>query len=176
MVQWPAIVSFTRLRTGRHGCGRPSTEVNPPMTTAPARLATGVVALALGSTLLVGCSGAPAAMSTTTSQAAPASSSTSTTTTSTSTSTTTTQPASPTPTPVGYTLAMVAQHASPTSCWSVVDNTVYDLTAWVTAHPGGATRIKNMCGKDATSTYTGEHGTQSAPLATLATFKLGTLS
>jgi len=77
---------------------------------------------------------------------------------------------------VGYTLAIVAQHASATSCWSVVDHTVYDLTAWINAHPGGATRIKNMCGKDATSQFTGEHGTEQAPLSKLATFKLGTLS
>lgn len=146
------------------------------MLSSPARLATGVVALALGGTLLVGCAGAPAATSTTTttSPAAPASSTSSTTTTTTSTSTTTTKAASPTP--AGYTLAMVVQHASATSCWSVVNKTVYDLTAWINAHPGGATRIKNMCGKDATSQYTGEHGTQRSPLAQLATFKLGVLS
>jgi len=40
--------------------------------------------------------------------------------------------------PPGYTLAQVAQHASPADCWVVVHGQVYDVSAFVPRHPGGA--------------------------------------
>jgi len=75
-----------------------------------------------------------------------------------------------------YTSAQVASHNSGSSCWGVVNKNVYDLTSYVSSHPGGASAINALCGKDATSAFTGQHGGQSSPTNVLASFKLGTLS
>ncbi|MCL9972240.1 MAG: cytochrome b5 domain-containing protein [Candidatus Pacebacteria bacterium] len=75
-----------------------------------------------------------------------------------------------------FTLAQVATHATAESCWSVVNGNVYDLTKWIPLHPGGASKIKAMCGKDATASFTGKHGGQEAPEKTLASYKIGVLA
>lgn len=81
--------------------------------------------------------------------------------------------------PVGvdtFTLAEVAAHATAESCWSVVNGSVYDLTKWIPLHPGGASKIKALCGKDGSAGFVGKHGGQEKPEATLATFKIGELA
>ena len=69
-------------------------------------------------------------------------------------------PETPTTKPVAgvYTMADVSTHASTASCWTVVNNTVYDVTKWILRHPGGTRAIAGMCGKDATAAFTGQHG------------------
>lgn len=73
-------------------------------------------------------------------------------------------------------MADVKKHASASSCWTVVNGNVYDLTRWINRHPGGRARILAMCGKDATKAFRAEHGTQKRPNSILAGYKLGTLS
>lgn len=75
-----------------------------------------------------------------------------------------------------YTAAEVAKHNSASSCWSVVNGNVYDLTSYVSSHPGGASVIKAICGKDGTAAFTGQHGGSKTPTSVLASFKLGALS
>jgi cytochrome b involved in lipid metabolism/uncharacterized membrane protein len=82
----------------------------------------------------------------------------------------------PPPVASTYTSAQVEQHNSAASCWGVVNNNVYDLTSYVSSHPGGASAINALCGKDATAAFTGQHGGESSPTNVLASFKLGTLS
>ena len=74
-----------------------------------------------------------------------------------------------------YTLAEVATHAAADDCWSVVNGVVYDLTAWIAEHPGGAGPIESMCGQDATSAFTSQHGGEQAPEQALAGFEIGRL-
>jgi cytochrome b involved in lipid metabolism len=78
--------------------------------------------------------------------------------------------------PGTYTAAEVAKHNSASSCWSVVTGKVYDLTSYVSSHPGGANVIKAICGKDGTAAFTGQHGGAARPNNTLDGFFLGTLS
>ncbi|MBK8732116.1 MAG: hypothetical protein IPL93_04410 [Actinomycetales bacterium] len=40
--------------------------------------------------------------------------------------------------PLAYTLAQVQQHATASSCWTVVSSGVYDVTSWIAQHPGGS--------------------------------------
>jgi cytochrome b involved in lipid metabolism/uncharacterized membrane protein len=82
----------------------------------------------------------------------------------------------PDPVAKTYTSAQIASHNSGSSCWGVVNKNVYDLTSYVSSHPGGASAINALCGKDATSAFTGQHGGESSPTNVLASFKLGTLS
>ncbi len=74
-----------------------------------------------------------------------------------------------------YTLAEVATHNTSANCWTVVSGNVYNVTSWISAHPGGSSSIKGMCGVDASGAFSGQHGGQSRPVSELAGFKIGTL-
>ncbi len=75
----------------------------------------------------------------------------------------------------GYSMADVAAHATPQDCWSVVNGTVYDLTAWIPQHPGGAGVIEGMCGQDGTAAFEGQHSGSSSAEAALTGYALGPL-
>jgi cytochrome b involved in lipid metabolism len=54
-----------------------------------------------------------------------------------------------------YGPAEVAQHASASSCWMIIDSKVYDVTKFIPEHPGGSQMLQG-CGKDATSLFNGD--------------------
>jgi cytochrome b involved in lipid metabolism len=74
-----------------------------------------------------------------------------------------------------YTLAEVATHADASSCWAVINNSVYDLITWINQHPGGPDKILGLCGKDGSDAFNGKHGGQQRPTNELAGFFIGTL-
>lgn len=74
-----------------------------------------------------------------------------------------------------YTMAQVATHNSRTSCYTAISGSVYDLTTWISQHPGGQFAILGLCGKDGTSSFNDQHGGQARPESELASFKIGTL-
>lgn len=74
-----------------------------------------------------------------------------------------------------YTAAQVAAHANQSSCWSIIDSNVYDLTAWISKHPGGEGAILGLCGKDGTSAFHDQHGTKTKQANILASMKIGAL-
>ncbi len=51
-----------------------------------------------------------------------------------------------------YSLDEVAQHYDDGDCWIAIDNQVYDVTQFITMHPGGQA-IMQGCGTDATDLY-----------------------
>ena len=73
------------------------------------------------------------------------------------------------------TMADVEMNDSEESCWCVIDGQVYDLTDWISKHPGGASRIIQLCGTDGTSLFQGQHGGSSGPESTLEGYLLGAL-
>lgn len=72
-------------------------------------------------------------------------------------------------------MAEVRKHASASSCWSVVDGEVFDLTKWINRHPGGTRRILDMCGRDGTAAYHGQHGNSGRASQILNGYSLGKL-
>jgi cytochrome b involved in lipid metabolism len=78
--------------------------------------------------------------------------------------------------PKTYTAAQVAKHSSASSCWTIVGKNVYDVTKYVAKHPGGASVIKAMCGKDGSAMFRGQHAGESSPTRTLARYRIGTLA
>lgn len=87
--------------------------------------------------------------------------------------------ASPTATATGaatFTAAQVAKHNSASDCWTSINGTVYDVTAWIDQHPGGSQRILNLCGIDGSSAFDNQHNGQPKPETILAGFEVGTLS
>ncbi len=82
---------------------------------------------------------------------------------------------SATPTPVGFTMQQVAANNTAASCWTVIDGFVYNLTAWINSHPGGAARIISLCGIDGTTAFKAQHANQTNPTQRLSGFLLGPL-
>lgn len=75
----------------------------------------------------------------------------------------------------GLTATEVATHNTASDCWTVVDGTVYNLTSYISAHPGGAAALTNLCGKDGSAAFSSQHGSQSAPASALAALAVGVL-
>ena len=93
-----------------------------------------------------------------------------------------TEKATPTPTPTtsatqaGYTMADVKKANTRAKCWSAIDGNVYDLTAWISAHPGGASAITFLCGIDGSNAFKAQHEGQGKPSLRLSQYLLGPLS
>lgn len=72
--------------------------------------------------------------------------------------------------PVFVSRAEVAKNNSRSSCWVIIDGSVYDLTKWIAQHPGGASNILNLCGTDGSSAFSGMHGGEARPSSVLQNY------
>jgi cytochrome b involved in lipid metabolism len=79
-------------------------------------------------------------------------------------------------TPAGYTMEQVKANNTATKCWSAIDGKVYDLTNWISSHPGGAGAIRSLCGVDGTASFKAQHANQANPASRLNSYLLGPLS
>ena len=70
----------------------------------------------------------------------------------------------------GYTLAQIAQHNTQNSCWMAIDGNVYDVTSFISGHPGGQAILRG-CGTDASVIYANIHDERARSL--LPQFKIG---
>jgi cytochrome b involved in lipid metabolism len=52
-----------------------------------------------------------------------------------------------------YTLAEVSKHNNQTSCWTIINGKIYDITSFISSHPAGVQKILQGCGIDATKLY-----------------------
>lgn len=75
-----------------------------------------------------------------------------------------------------FTGGQVASHATPTSCWTVVGASVYDVTRWISRHPGGAGVIKTLCGANGTAAFAARHGSSMRATTTLKAYRIGAFS
>jgi cytochrome b involved in lipid metabolism len=67
----------------------------------------------------------------------------------------------------------VKKHDTSTDCWSIVNRKVYNLTGWISKHPGGSSRIIAMCGKNASKGFNAQHASAKAPTFNLAKYQIG---
>ncbi|KAF7506191.1 hypothetical protein GJ744_012171 [Endocarpon pusillum] len=51
----------------------------------------------------------------------------------------------------------ISKHDSPSDCWLVIDNQVWDMTEFAPSHPGGPGIIHRYAGRDATQAYSEVH-------------------
>lgn len=75
-----------------------------------------------------------------------------------------------------YTLSDISTHNGESSCYSVINDAVYDLTMWVNLHPGGASKILSICGIDGTKKFMNKHKGGEKFMSILDRFKIGTLA
>lgn len=69
----------------------------------------------------------------------------------------------------------IKTHNLKSDCWSIVNGKVYNLTSFVQKHPGGASVIANICGKDGSKAFINQHNSQIKPNNVLDSFLLGPL-
>lgn len=74
-----------------------------------------------------------------------------------------------------YTLVDISTHKDATSCYSAINNSVYDLTMWINLHPGGKGAILSICGIDGTEKFMNQHRGKPKFMTILARYKIGTL-
>jgi len=75
-----------------------------------------------------------------------------------------------------FSLQIVAQHNSSTNCWTAINGNVYDITSFVSQHPGGVDKISRLCGIDGTAQFTNQHGSTKKAQASLSLLKIGQLN
>jgi len=78
-----------------------------------------------------------------------------------------------------YSMDQVATHDSPDSCWLVIQGQVYDVTPFISNHPGGEAILEG-CGQDATVLFNTRPMGSGTPhsdgaRANLETYFIGTL-
>lgn len=78
--------------------------------------------------------------------------------------------------PKTFTTQEVAAKNSRSACWVIVNGSVYDLTGWITKHPGGSGTILDLCGKDGTAAFDSKHGGEARPSSVLDSYYLGQLT
>src|SRR5690606_23210403 len=52
-----------------------------------------------------------------------------------------------------YSWEEVRRHTGPDSTWIVIDGEIYDVTGWLGEHPGGAERLREWAGRDASRAF-----------------------
>ena len=53
----------------------------------------------------------------------------------------------------GYTFEEVQKHNTKEDCWIIIKNNVYDITEFLSIHPGGSTIMITVSGKAATEYF-----------------------
>jgi len=76
-----------------------------------------------------------------------------------------------------YTMAQISEHGDAASCWTNIENKVYDLTKFIQEHPGGSKSILVICGSEGTGLFNSMPAAV-MPVArmTLAKYQIGVLA
>jgi len=57
-----------------------------------------------------------------------------------------------------YTVDQISKHNNKNDCWLIIDGNVYDISGYLTQHPGGVAQVTPYCGKDASQAYATMNG------------------
>jgi len=68
----------------------------------------------------------------------------------------------------------ISNHNTKEDCWTIVNNNVYDITNFISNHPGGEEIVK-LCGVDGTSMFDNKHGKSDKAKNTLENYYIGGL-
>lgn len=84
-----------------------------------------------------------------------------------------------------FSASEVAEHDTSKDCWTIIEGNVYDVTSFISEHPGGE-NILSACGVDASSYFRGEqpgagggtndHTGDSEALRQLSSLQIGVLA
>jgi len=74
-----------------------------------------------------------------------------------------------------YNMADISLHNNSSSCWTVINGNVYDMTSFISVHLGGEKSVLGTCGIDGSVAFNKKHAGQQKAETTLATLKIGIL-
>jgi fatty acid desaturase 2 (delta-6 desaturase) len=72
-----------------------------------------------------------------------------------------------------YTRAEVGQHKTPDDCWIIVNGKVYNVTKWLSRHPGGKRIIQHYAGEDASLAVESFHNNKKLVHSYMQKFYIG---
>lgn len=72
-----------------------------------------------------------------------------------------------------YSVADITKHGDAKSCWTSISGNVYDLTEWISKHPGGKGAIQMICGKDGSNAFNAQHGGAALQQQILKSYQIG---
>ena len=81
--------------------------------------------------------------------------------------------ATPTSNSSALTMDQVKKNNTASRCWSVINGNVYNLTNWISPHPGGEDAITRLCGTDGTKVFSNQHQGDPQAESRLSGFLLG---
>jgi cytochrome b involved in lipid metabolism len=84
--------------------------------------------------------------------------------------------ATPTSNAGALTMEQVKKNNTASRCWSVINGNVYNLTNWISSHPGGKDAITRLCGTDGTKVFSNQHQGDPQAESRLSGFLLGKLT
>ena len=84
--------------------------------------------------------------------------------------------ATPTSNSSALTMEQVKKNNTASRCWSVINGNVYNLTNWISPHPGGEDAITRLCGTDGTKVFSNQHRGDPQAESRLSGFLLGKLA
>jgi hypothetical protein len=76
----------------------------------------------------------------------------------------------------GGNVSAVISQQKPVSRPGGTTSSVYDLTKWISQHPGGEGAILSLCGVDGSSAFSAQHGGNGRVLQVLSSFRIGMLA
>ncbi len=74
-----------------------------------------------------------------------------------------------------YTSQQVGVHNVAADCWTIVNNKVYNVTSYLTLHPGGQAAINSLCGINGSTLFNGKHAGSQTANSALANYYVGDL-
>lgn len=73
-----------------------------------------------------------------------------------------------------FTVSEVSKHNSRNNCYLIINNKVYNVSPYISYHPGGSEAIISRCGKDVTKIFTRIHSNRAWDL--LKKYRIGIIS
>jgi cytochrome b involved in lipid metabolism len=73
-----------------------------------------------------------------------------------------------------FTIAEISRHNSRNDCYLIINNNVYDVSSYISYHPGGSRIIVSRCGKEVTGIFARIHSNRAWDL--LKRYKIGTIT
>ncbi|MEI6835788.1 MAG: cytochrome b5 domain-containing protein [Candidatus Falkowbacteria bacterium] len=75
-----------------------------------------------------------------------------------------------------YSAQQVSWHNNSSDCWTIINNRVYNLTGYISSHPGGQAAVLSLCGINGSNLFNAKHLGSATVNSILMNYYLGDLA